>query len=205
MGLTVVTSPTTEPLTLAEARAHCRIDQTEDSGLLAGYILAAREFAENYTRRKFVTQTLDYTLEAWPYKEVDSGRGYYECRYRVELPVPDVQSITYVKYLDSNGALQTLAATQYVLRKDGPVAYLEPAKDATWPDVSEKPALASPTVVAAPITVRFVAGSDAVPDSIRVAIQFHVEIMYDRDPNARESLEFARDSLLNPYRYIRVL
>jgi hypothetical protein len=61
--------------------------------------------------------------------------------------------------------------------------------------------------VAAPITVRFVAGNDvsAVPDPIRVAIQFHVETMYDRDPNVIEILEKARDALLDHYRYMRVL
>lgn len=194
MGISVVTGPTEEPVSLATVKDHLRHTITEEDGLLAGYILAARQYAENETRRAFVTQTCDYTIDCgWPCKVRD---GYW--RTRIELPYAPVSSVTSISYVDGNGATQTLASDQYVLGGNDSYAYIDPAYNIMWPTVRNQ---------AAAITVRFIAGWSAanVPDPLRTAICFHVEIMLDRDPAQRELLERARDNLLDHYRIRRIL
>lgn len=194
MGISVVTGPAFEPASLAEVKDHCRHTITEEDGLLAGYILAARQYVENETRRVLVTQTLDYTIDrGWPQTSV---RGYW--RTRIELPYAPVSAITSITYVDSSGASQTLASNQYVLRGDESFAYIDRAYDVTWPQVRDQDAA---------ITVRFVAGwsVESVPDPLRTAICLHVEMLLDREPLSRETLGLARDSMLDHYRIRRIL
>lgn len=192
MGLSLVTGPTAEPVTLAEAKAHLRVSIADDDGLIAGYILAARRYAEGYTRRSFCTQTWNYTLDHdWPWMCVDE---YY--KRRIMLPLPPLQSVSSITYVDTDGATQTLASDQYVVRTDETSGIIEEAYNVTWPVVRCQ---------SAAMTVQFVAGWAQVPDEIRTAIMLHVEMLHDRNPQDRETLEMARDALLDPYRVIRVL
>jgi hypothetical protein len=46
MAIYQITAPSIEPISLAEARAHCHIDGTDEDTMLAIYIAAAREKAE---------------------------------------------------------------------------------------------------------------------------------------------------------------
>lgn len=194
MGLSLVTAPTTEPVTLAEVKAHLKIDDANSDGILAGYLMAARQYAEAYTRRVLAPATYDHTLDwGWPYDS--AGRRI------VRLPLTPVSSVSSVTYIDTNGASQTLSASTYALygASDAePVAYLAEKYDQTWPDVR---------VQRSAITVRFVAGwtLSTIPEPLRAALLLHVELLHDRDPAARETLEMARDSLLDPYRILRVL
>ena len=54
----VTTEPASEPITTAELKAHLRIDHSSEDSLLDEYITAARQIAEDYTARKFITQTI---------------------------------------------------------------------------------------------------------------------------------------------------
>lgn len=75
----LVTPPAIEPITLEEAKLHLRVDGTEENSLISALITAARQKAEEYTRRAFITQTWELAL--------DSASG------KVYLPRPPVQTI----------------------------------------------------------------------------------------------------------------
>ncbi len=147
MGLSLVTPPTSDPISLAEAKAHCRITSDEEDGLIASYILAARQLVENDTHKRMLTQTLDYTIDHdWPYSSCYGPR--------IEFPIGPVQSVVSISYVDSSGMPQTLATSEYVAANMGSAVqsgypYIEPAYGITWPVVRCQPAA---------ITVRFVAG-----------------------------------------------
>ncbi len=65
-GLTLVTPPTGEPVSVATLKNHARVANLVDDGMLAGYITSARVFCESYTNRAFLTQTLRLALRSWP-------------------------------------------------------------------------------------------------------------------------------------------
>jgi len=184
VGVSLVTGPTFEPVSLEEARTHCRVTQTDEDGLLAGYIMAARVFAETNTRTIFAQQTFDCTYDYyWPCnRNLDNGYVYevfnsYLTGYgysRIELPVYPVSSVNSVKYLDSNGVQQTLDPSQYLVSLDGPVAFIDPAYGVTWP---------TPRCQVATVTVRVVAGFGTLPsdtpETIRQAMLMMIEHFYD--------------------------
>ena len=46
--------PVIEPVTLQEAKQHCRVDCDADDELICGYITAAREWAESFLNKPLV-------------------------------------------------------------------------------------------------------------------------------------------------------
>ncbi|MEM6397488.1 MAG: head-tail connector protein [Bacteroidota bacterium] len=62
--LTVHTPPAIEPISLAEAKNWLRVDNDADDSLIETMITSARMAAENYTNRKFITQTLKQDFQA---------------------------------------------------------------------------------------------------------------------------------------------
>lgn len=184
MGLTVVTPPTAEPVSLAEAKAHCRIYGTEEDGLLAGYLMAARAYAETYLGRALATQTLQLAIDGgWP------------CD-RIVLPRPPLQSVSSITYSDTSGATQTLAADQYRVDTTAHQGFIERAYGVTWPAVRDQ---------ARTIVVTYVAGYTQIPEPIRTAILLMVGHFYENREavivgQAPTELPLGVDALLFPYR-----
>lgn len=190
MGLSLVTGPTTDPVTLGEAKAHCRIGIPDDDGILAGYILAARNYVEGQTHRMMLTQTWDCTFDyCWP------TRG---CYTQLDIPLSPVQSVTSVSYVDSDGATQTLASDQYTVVTNRSKSFIVPAYNVTWPTVRWVPDA---------ITVRAVVGYTQTPDELRQAILMLVGHFYEN----RESIvigqtpaevPMAVEALTSPFRVV---
>src|SRR5688572_5645345 len=105
MALTLVTPPVEEPVELDQAKLHLRETEDAEDELIEGLVLAARQHVETDTARALITQTWDLTVDS------------LGCQ--IELPKPPVQSVTSVKYLDSEGVEQTLPTDQYrVVKRD---------------------------------------------------------------------------------------
>lgn len=95
MNLTVITPPEAEPVSVATAKAHLRVDYATDDALIESYLKAARELGEGLARRAFVTQGLRLVLDEFPAGLI------------LKLPRPPLQSVEEVTYLDSDGAEHT--------------------------------------------------------------------------------------------------
>lgn len=148
MGLTLTVAPAAEPVTLAEAKAHLRIETgfTDDDTLVTSLITAARNMAERLTGRGFITQTWQYTLSSFP--------AYWEPPIR--LPRGPVQSISSITYLDQAGATQTLDTSVYVFEQSQTSATISLAYNQCWP---------IPACQANAVTITFVVGyGDASAD-----------------------------------------
>jgi len=197
MGLNLVAAPASDPIALDEAKSHCRVSLsvTDEDGLIAGYILAARQHAEGYTRRAFVAQTWGFTLDDdWP-QAVD--RRIHRTQDRITLPKPPVQSVASVSYVDLNGASQILDPSQYRvarLNQERAEAFIEPAFGVTWPSVRRQ----SET-----ITVRMICGYDATlnpfPETIRQAMLLTIKYFFDNRGDT-DQMPPAAENLLFPYR-----
>jgi uncharacterized phiE125 gp8 family phage protein len=159
-GLSVVTAPTAEPVTVSEVKANARIDIDDDDTLIARKIIAARELAEVYIKRSFVTQTLRLTLDQMP------GWMFY-------LPRPPLVSVTSVKYVDLNGTQQTISSGNYIVDTYSHPGRITPAYNVDWPSAREQ---------INAIEVVYVAGygaASAVPQSIKEAIALTVTQYYE--------------------------
>lgn len=189
-GLRLVAAPTIDPVSLAEARAHCRIDESADDGLVAGYILAARAYIEQVTGLSLISQTWEMTLEDFPSED------------HIYLPRNPVSSITSIQYFDATNTLQTLSAAQYEIDTAQVPAEVELIEGATWPATYDR---------VAAVVVRFVAGygatPGAIPEPIRLAILLLVGHFYANREQVTlgagltaTQLPFGVDALIAPYK-----
>lgn len=193
MGLSLVTAPAEEPVTLAEAKVQCRVDAdiTADDALITALIVAARERAEHDTGRALVTQTRRYTLDRFP------------C-WGLKLPRPPLQSVESITYIDTVGAEQTLDAAEYRVITDRLTGLVAPVHGGEWPATR-----ATENAVA----VTYVAGygaAAAVPQAIKQWILAAVATLYGQREalvmsSASEIPRSMWDSLLDAYRIYRVV
>ena len=158
MSLIIITQPSVEPVTLAEAKLHCKVDFVDDDALINSLITATRQQAEHITGRAFCTQTLELVLDDFP----DAFR----------LLMPPAASVTSLKYIDTNGVEQTMAASAYSLDKDSEPGWVSPAFDTEWPETRPVPNA---------VRVRYVAGygvASFVPAGIKSWMLMAIGTLY---------------------------
>jgi len=99
----ISTAPTAEPITLAQAKSQCLVESeyTEDDDFLKTAIIAAREYFERVTGKLLMPQTVKLALSRFP-----RGR-------KIDLGLFPIESITSIKYRDSDNAEVVLSAALY--------------------------------------------------------------------------------------------
>jgi len=102
----IVTPPTTEPVTIQEAKTQLHIGASDVSfdAELSSMIAAAREEWERDTSTALITRTLEHRLPQW--LEV------------VQLTVRPAIAVTSVSYVDASGNVQTVSSSDYYLDTD---------------------------------------------------------------------------------------
>lgn len=157
MWLAPVTPPAEMPVTLAEAKDHLRVLTGAEDGLITGLVAAATQHLEGRSGilgRALVTQTWDMRLDCFP-RRVGG---------RIELPMPPLQSVTWIKYIDGNGDEVELPTSEYVVDAQHMIGRVRPAYGLQWPTALDDEGA---------VRIRFVAGyggAAAVPVPIKQAI-----------------------------------
>jgi uncharacterized phiE125 gp8 family phage protein len=189
MRVHVVTPPTSEPITLAEAKSHLRLEGAEDDAYVAALIKAARRHVEETCWRGLVTQTREAVLEGFPYGPLELSGG-------------NLGAVLSVAYVDAAGAQQTLRSDTYSADSVSAPGRLLLAYGQSWP---------STRCQWDAVRVRYTVGwaVDAVPEDIKQSLLLLVAQMYEhRVPEvagvSMGKVAFAVDSLLSPYRLVRL-
>lgn len=186
--LVLFTAPTLYPISLDELKLHLRIetevveDFTEDA-LLDAIRFAAISHVEDVTRRKLLTQTWDMYLDGFP-------NGKY-----IKIPFGNLQSITHVKYTDSDGAQTTMAVTtEYLVETNG-----EQCGRVVLPYGESWPSFTAYT--SHPVVVRFVCGwttAALVPSQIKMAIRMVGADLYSNRESSILMSFFGQQYFQNP-------
>lgn len=103
MALVLTAAPAAEPISLAEVKAHLRVDAGDEDALLSALIVAARTFIERTLGVALITQGWSYFLDFWP----RAG-----C---ITLPIRPVQAVGAVKVHDGGGGSVTLDMASYAV------------------------------------------------------------------------------------------
>jgi uncharacterized phiE125 gp8 family phage protein len=185
----VTSSPVEEPLTLGEAKLHLRMDHDADDTLIAGLISTAREHAEAFCRRPFVSRNYAATFSRFP----DLGRALW-------IPMPGVTAVASVTYANaSNVTIAMIAETDYRLVR-GPThhAIELPYNVPYWPWTANR---------SDAITVTYTAGygyASDVPRGIKSAMLLLVGHLYENreavSKDAGNEVPIGLEPLLFPYR-----
>ena len=166
MNITVTTPPTEEPVTLAEAKAHLRVDGTDEDALITSLIEASRQICELFHGRAYVTRTYTGQLAEFP-----AGNA------EIVLPYPPAASVTSIKYYDSDDVLQTMDTADYETDLKAEPAVIRPVSGGSWP---------STRVRFDAIAIEWVAGfgaAAAVPERIKAAVKLQLSDLFEnREP-----------------------
>lgn len=166
-GLVLVTPPTEEPVSLAEAKLHLRVDHTEEDALISVLIMTAREYVEMYTRRQLVTATWRLTLDCWPY-----------C---IRPPKPPLATVTTLAYIDSTEVLQVVDPTTYRVDTSLEPGRILLAAGASWPVAASVPGA---------VQVEYTAGygaASAVPATFKQAMLLTIGDLYEHRESRDEA------------------
>lgn len=208
-GLTLVTAPASEPLSLAEAKAHLRIESADDDSLISALIAAARQAAEAHMRRALITQTWRLTLDGFPAAPrpwwdgerqgadmpgaSTSGHGSV-----IEMPRPPLVSVTSVTAYDDADNATVASASSYFVDADAEPGRVVLRSGQTWPVAGR---------VANGVEVLFVAGygaASAVPQAIRQGMLMLIGALFEnREAEAAaDALPLGVAALWRPYRVL---
>lgn len=185
-----IAAPSAEPISLATARLHLRLDTSgspashPDDSLVSSLITAVRQNAEDYTGLTIAYAT--YEMRADSFEDL-----------QISLQTWPINSITSVSYVDLDGTSKTLTTSDYTLDD-----YCRPAR------------LKAATVfpAAKEVTIRFTAGfTDGqspnpypMPKAIESAMLLMLGNLYDNRESVSNTQSYERPMgatyLLNPYR-----
>jgi uncharacterized phiE125 gp8 family phage protein len=122
-SLVRLTEPVVEPVSVAEAKNHLRIDSdfTDDDLYIQSLITAARHYVENHVDRTLLRTQLQMKLDYFPV-------------WDLPLPRPPVMSDpVVVQYVSSDSSLVTF--TNFRTDRDATPAVIRPQWNGTWPTV----------------------------------------------------------------------
>lgn len=158
VGLTLTAPPAEEPLDLADAKAHLRVDVTDDDALIEALIAAAREYAETYCNRALITQEWTLTMDDFPRAP---SMGLPRPR-EFHVPKPRLQSVASITYIAPDGTTQTLDPTTYLVDVASLQGRVALAHACVWPVVLHQ---------ANSVAVAFTAGYGAAADVPKGIVQ----------------------------------
>ena len=113
--------PAVEPVLLAEAKAHLRLDTDDEDDLVGALVVAARVAVESEMRAVTVAQDWRTAVEAWRAGEA------------VALPVLPLLAVTEIRAIGADGAASAIPAEDYLVQPaEGAVRLLREPHPPPW-------------------------------------------------------------------------
>lgn len=103
MSLVMTSPPAVEPATVAEAKAHMRIDTDAEDILIGSLVLTSRLHIETALSLALITQSWKLTLDRWPQSR------------EIELPLAPLRSVGGVRVIDASGNATTVSDQSYLV------------------------------------------------------------------------------------------
>ena len=188
-SVTRATGPAVEPLTVAEAKLHLRVDISDDDAYIGTLITAAREWVENYLDRTLITTQLILRAAEFPTEELELPRP--------PMVASGTATAVVITYTLADTTTATLSTALYRVDRTTTPGNVAPIINGTWPsDVIED---------ANAVAVTYWAGygptSASVPATIRHAMLMLIGHWYEQrsavlTATISKPLEFAVESLL---------
>lgn len=191
MALVLTSGPASEPVLLAEAKAHLRIDSSAEDVLLTSLILTSRLHIEAALGLAMITQTWMLVMDRWP------GDA------PVDIPITPLQAITAVRVRDAAGAATLLPPTTYLVD----IASKPPRL--VWNNAAPLQPGRATNGIEVDVTTGFGATAASVPAPLKHAILMLTAHWYEhRDPIEIGSLAAripdAVNDLIQPFRKFRL-
>jgi uncharacterized phiE125 gp8 family phage protein len=187
MSSILLSGPAVEPVSLAEAKAHLRVEHADADAEISALITTARTHLELRTRRAFITQTWRLVRDGWP----------AEGRIAV-LPAP-LRALIAARIIMRDGSQRLIDLDRFAIDKAGAPAMLA-FVPATMP-ASDLPAAG----IELDVEVGYGAAPADVPQPLRQAVRMLVAHWYENrgaigDHSAM--LPLSVNALIAPFRVL---
>jgi len=182
----LLTPPSAEPVTLAEAKAFLRVEHDADDDVIATLVTAARCHVEAQTRRALLTQVWRLTRDAWP---IDG---------RIPVAPSPLQALAAARVHDAAGAAHALDPQVFLVDAAGAQLVFAPGS---------LPAPGRAAGIELDIAVGYGDAAADAPQPLRQAVRMLVAHWYEnRGVAAAEAgaavLPLSVAALLAPYRVV---
>jgi uncharacterized phiE125 gp8 family phage protein len=176
MNLKIITAPTTEPISLTEAKLHLRVTSDVDNTIITNLIKVARRHAEKILWKALASTTFELVMDKFPCGEI-------------ELPMPPVESVESIKYTNSDEDEVEWDDDNYIFYNSEP-AIIIPAYGLSYPTFTPYPIGA--------VKIRYIAGYKTgstdpnllIPEEYRQAMLLLIGHLYEhREEVAEEVLK----------------
>jgi uncharacterized phiE125 gp8 family phage protein len=159
-------NPEDEPIDLAEAKLHLRIDHDDENTLISNLITLARQEIERLTGLCLAEQSWILTYDRWPGREI-------------KLPIWPVVMVDGISYLDEEGTSTPIDEDDYLLDTFSRPARIVLAKNASWPGVELWPVNGVQITLTAGYNMDGCTGSEEMPMRYRQAMLLMIGHYYE--------------------------
>lgn len=183
MSLARTLAPTLEPLTLTEVKDHLRVDGTDEDALIEGLIDAVMthiDGRDGWLGRALLTQTWEWRF--------DSFRAEMKRDGSLSVPLPKLQSVTSIAYIDTAGATQSWSSSLYTVDANRKPGRIVPVFGESYPTTRD---------VIDAVTVTFVAGFGDNPEDVPAAIRSGMLLQID-DLYCNRGTRLRQGTIANP-------
>lgn len=175
--LSRVTAPSTEPVTLAEAKLYLRVDNTNEDTLITDLITAARMLAESWLGRSLISQTWKIAFDT-------------AIPFQLGLPMGPVVSVASVVIVNQDSSTVTVDSSTYWLNAAKNALVLNSALSGFRIEITYNTGYGDAT---------------AVPKPVKQGLLAHIASMYDaRGDTSDATLPEQVMGLYGPYREVRL-
>jgi len=203
-ALQISSQSTAEPVTVDELKTHLRILTTTMGGttvedvLIDSYITAARQVAENLTKRALLDTEWQLTIDSLGSSVIELPRA----------PLSTTPGDVVMTYTDTSGSTVTINSTVYTVEFRAEPGRIRLNYESEWPTNIEDSEGAVRIIYRSGYTSA-VAGDSNCPAAIKTWIKVRAGQMYEYrealvDGTVRELPRDFIDGLLDPYKLMKV-
>ena len=194
-SLTRQTAPAVEPVTLSEAKAHLRVDTSDDDTYIGTLITAAREWVEQYLDRTLVHTQWVMRFDRFP----PSGTEPVELP-RPPMVVSGTATAVTVVFTSEAGTTSTYSTAEYRVDRYATPGTVLPQYGYTW-----TPHRQDDNAISVTWWAGYGASGSSVPAAIRHAMLMLIGTWYERRAAADNAgggdVPFGVQSLLDSQRW----
>jgi uncharacterized phiE125 gp8 family phage protein len=192
MPLILTAGPSAEPISLAEAKAHCRVDSDAEDMLIASLVLAARLHIERCLDVALISQSWSLYFDRWP-----DGK-------HVELPLAPLLSIEAVRLYGPTGSSVALDPDLFDVDAFSRRPRLRRRDGQSWP---------LPGRCLNGIEIAFTAGYGPAPEDVPMPLRLALKLLVAHWHEAREPVLLGETadpvpasiaSLMGPYHAVKL-